>query len=84
MTLVVFRHCGDFLSLKVICWTGALNDSHVPLLAIIAIQHSVIHLFKRSKDKERVHYGIMVKDEYEHFSCVGISFSFACLTMYDS
>ena len=32
-----------------------LNDSHVPLLAIIAIHHLLIHLFKRSKDKE--HYG---------------------------
>ena len=35
-----------------------LNDSHVALLAIIAIQHLLIHLFKTSKDKERVHYGI--------------------------
>ena len=47
MTLVVFRYCGDFLSLKVAkgfvdwfsCWMRALNTSHVPLLAIIAIHH---------------------------------------------
>ena len=36
-----------------------LNDARVPLLAIIAIHHVLIHLFKRSKDKERVHYGII-------------------------
>ena len=58
---MVFRHCGDFFSLKVAegfedwfsCWTCALNNSHVPQLVIIAIHHLLIHLFKRSKDKER-------------------------------
>ena len=62
---MVLRHCGDFLSLKVAegfvdwfsCWTRAFNNSHVPLLAIN-------HLFKRSKDKERMPYGIMVKNSF--------------------
>ena len=70
MTLMVFRQCGDYLSLKVAdgfvdwfsCWTRALNDAHVPQLAIIAIHNLLIHLLKISKDKERVHYGIMVQD----------------------
>ena len=66
MTLMVFRQCGDYLSLKVVdwfsCWTRALNDAHVPLLAIIAIHNLLILLLKISKDKERVHYGIMVQD----------------------
>ena len=65
--VMVVRHCGDFLSLKVAegfvdwfsCWTCALNNSHVPLLVIFAIHHLLIHLFKRSKDKERVHYVII-------------------------
>ena len=37
-----------------------LNNSHGPLLAIIVIHHVLIHLFKRSKDKEQVHYGIIL------------------------
>ena len=55
------RHCGDFLSLKVFFdWFSCCSMTHVPLLAIIAIHHLLIHLFKRSKDnKERVHYGII-------------------------
>ena len=42
-----FRQCGDFLSFKVTdgfeewfsCWMHALNNSDVPLFAIIAIKH---------------------------------------------
>ena len=45
------------------CWKHAFSNSHVPLFAIIAIHHLLIHLFKRSKDKGQVHYGIMVQNE---------------------
>jgi hypothetical protein len=66
-----------------------LNDSHVPLLAIIAIHHLLIHLFKRFKDKEWVHNAL----RYHFYNIVNsltnisvalvFNFSFACLAMYD-
>ena len=55
---------------------NAATDSHVPLLVIIAIHHILIHLFKRSKDKEQVHYGII-----NISLALVFNFSFACLTV---
>ena len=39
--------------------SAAAHNSHGPLLAIIAIRHLFMLLFKISKDKERVHYAII-------------------------
>ena len=44
---------------RAIFWSQS-SPAHVPLLAIIAIHHTLIHYFKRSKDKEQVHYGIIL------------------------
>ena len=51
--VMVVRHCGDFLSLKVAegfvdwfsCWTRALNNSRSSAGDIFAIHHSCVYIY---------------------------------------